>query len=117
MLSAVISSERSYSTVPLAGQPIHQRFVRSGLLILGAAPLNLQRLQQIRTDDLLLSNHFVTASHLWRPVISAGSAYRYAVRTVSSRYLRVFRAVSEDFKRLISSFFFRILRDPPPFIW
>ena len=57
MLSAVISSERSYSTVPLAGQPIHQRFVRSGLLILGAAPLNLQRLQQIRTDDLLLSNH------------------------------------------------------------
>ena len=50
MLSAVISSDRSYSTVPLAGQPIHQRIVRSGLLILGAAPLNLQRLQQIRTE-------------------------------------------------------------------
>ncbi len=61
MLSAVISSERSYSTVPLAGQPIHQRFVRSGLLILGAAPLNLQRLQQIRTElsracDSIISN-------------------------------------------------------------
>ncbi|MCR4308296.1 MAG: hypothetical protein NUV80_07115, partial [Candidatus Berkelbacteria bacterium] len=44
-----------------AGQPIHQRFVRSGLLILGAAPLNLQRLQQIRTElsracDSIISN-------------------------------------------------------------
>ena len=61
MLSAVISSERSYSAVPLAEQPIHQRFVRSGLLILGAAPLNLQRLQQIRTElsracDSIISN-------------------------------------------------------------
>src|ERR671920_565081 len=39
MLSAVISSEHSYPAVPLAGQPVHQRFVHSGPLVLGVAPL------------------------------------------------------------------------------
>ena len=39
MLSAVIASEHSYPAVPLAGQPEHQRFVHSGPLVLGAAPL------------------------------------------------------------------------------
>gem|GEM_PF-4735291 len=62
MLSAVIGSELSYSTLPLAGQPIHQRFIRSGLLILGAASLNLPRLQQIRTDDLLLVNQLIAGA-------------------------------------------------------
>ncbi len=40
MLSAVIRSERSYRAMPLAKQPEHQRFVHSGPLVLGAAPLN-----------------------------------------------------------------------------
>ena len=39
MLSAVIPSEHSYPAVPLAGQPVHQRFVHSGPLVLGVAPL------------------------------------------------------------------------------
>ena len=38
MLSAVISSELSYPAMPLAWQPVHQRFVHSGPLVLGAAP-------------------------------------------------------------------------------
>ena len=42
MLSAVISSERSYPAMRLATQPEHQRFVHSGPLVLGAAPLNSQ---------------------------------------------------------------------------
>ncbi len=39
MLSAVILSELSYPAVPLARQPVHQRFVHPGPLVLGAAPL------------------------------------------------------------------------------
>src|SRR6266566_2312954 len=39
MLSAVISSALSYPAVPLASQPVHQRCVHSGPLVLGAAPL------------------------------------------------------------------------------
>jgi len=39
MLSALILTERSYSTMPLAEQSIHQRFVHSGPLVLGANPL------------------------------------------------------------------------------
>ena len=42
MLSAVISSAHSYPAMPLAGQPEHQRFVHSGPLVLGAAPLKSQ---------------------------------------------------------------------------
>ena len=38
MLSAVISSELSYPAMRLASQPVHQRFVHSGPLVLGAAP-------------------------------------------------------------------------------
>ena len=40
MLSAVIRSERSYWAMQLASQPKHQRFVHSGPLVLGAAPIN-----------------------------------------------------------------------------
>src|ERR1039457_3576719 len=39
MLSALIPTEHSYPAVPLAGQLAHQRFVHSGPLVLGAAPL------------------------------------------------------------------------------
>ena len=41
MLSAVISSAHSYSAMRLASQPVHQRCVHSGPLVLGAAPVNL----------------------------------------------------------------------------
>src|SRR5262245_60765953 len=39
MLSAVIFPELSYPAMQLALQPEHQRFVHSGPLVLGAAPL------------------------------------------------------------------------------
>src|SRR5947199_7286830 len=39
MLSALISSARGQPAVPLARQLAHQRFVRPGTLVLGAAPL------------------------------------------------------------------------------
>ena len=39
MLSAVIPSVLSYPAVPLAQQPVHQRYVHPGPLVLGAAPL------------------------------------------------------------------------------
>src|SRR5688500_16760545 len=39
MLSAVIPSELSYPAMQLASQPEHQRYVHSGPLVLGAAPL------------------------------------------------------------------------------
>ncbi len=39
MLSALISSKRGYSAMQLAPQQIHQRFVRSGPLVLEAGPL------------------------------------------------------------------------------
>jgi hypothetical protein len=38
MLSAVISSGLSYPAVPLARQPVHQRSVHPGPLVLGAGP-------------------------------------------------------------------------------
>src|ERR1700678_3548478 len=39
MLSAVISSTHSYPAVPLARQPVHQRCVHPGPLVLGTGPL------------------------------------------------------------------------------
>src|ERR1044072_7077701 len=39
MLSAVIPSAHSYPAVPLARQPVHQRGVLSGPLVLGKSPL------------------------------------------------------------------------------
>ena len=41
MLSAVIASARSYPAMRLASQPVHQRCVHSGPLVLGAAPVKL----------------------------------------------------------------------------
>ena len=40
MLSAVIPSAHSYPAVPLARQPVHQRCVHPGPLVLGTNPLN-----------------------------------------------------------------------------
>src|SRR5512147_1752104 len=40
MRSAVIPSAHSYPAVPLARQPVHQRCVHSGPLVLGTDPLN-----------------------------------------------------------------------------
>jgi hypothetical protein len=40
MLSAVIPSARGYPAVPLARQPVHQRCVHPGPLVLRTAPLN-----------------------------------------------------------------------------
>src|ERR1051326_3851303 len=39
MLSAVIPSVHSYPALRLASQPVHQRYVHSGPLVLGATPL------------------------------------------------------------------------------
>ena len=39
MLSALIPSRLSYPAMPLAGQPVHQRSVQSGPLVLGPGPL------------------------------------------------------------------------------
>ena len=41
MLSAVIPSILSYPAVPLARQPVHQRYVHPGPLVLGTAPLKI----------------------------------------------------------------------------
>lgn len=41
MLSALISSALSYPAMRLASQPVHQRCVHSGPLVLGAAPVKL----------------------------------------------------------------------------
>ena len=38
MLSAVLPSRRSYPAMPLARQPVHQRSVHPGPLVLGTAP-------------------------------------------------------------------------------
>ena len=41
MLSAVIASVHSYPAMRLASQPVHQRYVHSGPLVLGAAPVKI----------------------------------------------------------------------------
>ena len=41
MLSAFIFSILSYSAMPLARQPIHQRYVHPGPLVLGTDPFNI----------------------------------------------------------------------------
>ena len=40
MLSALIPAELGYPAVLLAEQPVHQRFVHPGPLVLGTAPIN-----------------------------------------------------------------------------
>lgn len=50
MLSAVIPSEHSYLAMQLALQPVHQRFVHSGPLVLGADPLKFPTPTVDRTE-------------------------------------------------------------------
>src|SRR5690606_6652148 len=40
MLSAVIRADHRYPALLLADQPVHERIVRPGPLVLGSAPLN-----------------------------------------------------------------------------
>jgi hypothetical protein len=47
MLSEVIPSRRSYPAFLLVKEQVDQRSVHSGPLVLGANPLNNQRLQEI----------------------------------------------------------------------
>src|SRR3989344_5952182 len=71
MLSAVIRSEHSYPAMPLAGQQVHQRSVRSGPLVLRTNPFKNQRLQQIGDQPVLQrSDNFV-------PTITCGSDYTF----------------------------------------
>ncbi len=60
MLSVVISSALSYSAMPLARQPIHQRYVHSGPLVLGAGSLNLAAPTEDR--DQTVSRRFKPSS-------------------------------------------------------
>src|SRR3989344_3789130 len=62
MLSALIPSERSYPAMPLARQPVHQRFVPPGPLVLGRAPLKILRLRQI--GDQPVSRRFEPSSRI-----------------------------------------------------
>jgi hypothetical protein len=41
MLSAFIPAVLSFPAVPLAGQPVHQRYVHPGPLVLGTALLQI----------------------------------------------------------------------------
>jgi len=60
MLSEVIHSQHSYSAMPLARQPIHQRSVHFGPLVLEADLLKNQRPQQI--GDQPVSRRFEPSS-------------------------------------------------------
>src|SRR5271154_2958018 len=60
MLSAVISSAYSYPAMRLASQPVHQRFVHSGPLVLGAAPL--KSLTPTADRDRTVSRRFKPSS-------------------------------------------------------
>ena len=50
MLSALISSGHGYPAMPLAEQPVHQRSVLPGPLVLGKLPSNLLRPRRIETE-------------------------------------------------------------------
>ena len=47
MLSALIYAKLSYPAMLLAEQPVHQRFVHPGPLVLGMSSFNIRRPQQI----------------------------------------------------------------------
>src|SRR5215211_4583099 len=60
MLSAVIASAHSYPAMRLASQPVHQRCVHSGPLVLGAAPRKYPSLTADR--DQTVSRRFKPSS-------------------------------------------------------
>src|ERR1700743_702754 len=53
MLSALILSVRSYPALRLAAQPVHQRYIRSGPLVLRACPRNLLTITTDRDRTVL----------------------------------------------------------------
>lgn len=73
MLSALILTKRRYRAVPLAGQPVHGRFVLSGPLVLGKSPLKFRRPWRIgdRQYVTLQKPHQKLIVALWRLRISA----------------------------------------------
>ncbi len=60
MLSVVIRSERSYPAMQLASQPVHQRFVQPGPLVLRSAPLKY--LTPTEDRDQTVSRRFEPSS-------------------------------------------------------
>jgi hypothetical protein len=60
MLSVVIRSERSYPAMQLASQPVHQRFVQPGPLVLRSAPL--KSLTPTEDRDQTVSRRFEPSS-------------------------------------------------------
>src|SRR6516162_3993417 len=66
MRSAVIPSALSYPAVRLAPQPVHQRCVPPGPLVLGRAPRKSQHPRQIGTE---LSHDVLNPAHV--PLLSA----------------------------------------------
>src|SRR3546814_19727785 len=65
MLSAVIPSAHSYPAVPLARQPVHERCVHPGPLVLGPDPLNSRTptADRDRTDSRLAKPNSSTPLH------------------------------------------------------
>src|SRR3989344_2404171 len=63
MLSALIRSRHSYPAMLLAEQPVHQRSVHSGPLVLGASLLKILRLQQIGDQPVSrMLNHLLLSA-------------------------------------------------------
>jgi hypothetical protein len=60
MLSVVIRSERSYPAMQLASQPVHQRFVQPGPLVLRSDPL--KSLTPTEDRDQTVSRRFEPSS-------------------------------------------------------
>ncbi len=89
MLSVVILSILSYPAMPLVEQLVHHWYVHSGPLVLRTAPFNFPTptadrdrhyVTSIFIQDLLTSKLYDTGGQNFRTT----SAYRYAVRTISS---------------------------------
>src|SRR3989344_2667003 len=63
MLSALIRPRHSYPAMLLAEQPVRQRSVHSGPLVLGTSPLKILRLRQI--GDQPVSRRFEPSSRIF----------------------------------------------------
>ena len=75
MLSALIPSAHSYPTVPLVGQPVHQRCVHFGPLVLEVTLLKFPCPQQIETE----------LSHACISIITNGIDYIFTLSCTSTR--------------------------------
>jgi len=61
MLSALISTERSYPAMPLVEQLVHHRFVHSGPLVLRTTPLKTHTLAVERDRAVLQRSEPINA--------------------------------------------------------